>query len=88
MILPTVNGEHMETTPQVAPKAEDRKVNKTVLTCFCICEEGYTVLDSGAYRNNLCCLQDIYIYIFSGIGNLWCRPDSLDLQHILIQAEQ
>ncbi|XP_028941645.1 activator of 90 kDa heat shock protein ATPase homolog 1 [Antrostomus carolinensis] len=25
MILPTVNGEHMETTPQVAPKAEDRK---------------------------------------------------------------
>ncbi|KAL2303836.1 hypothetical protein Nmel_009115 [Mimus melanotis] len=29
MILPTVNGEHMETAPQVAPKAEDRKVNKT-----------------------------------------------------------
>lgn len=29
MILPTVNGEHMDTTPQVAPKAEDRKVNKT-----------------------------------------------------------
>lgn len=29
MILPTVNGEHMETAPQVAPKAEDRKVNKS-----------------------------------------------------------
>lgn len=29
MILPTVNGEHTETAPQVAPKAEDRKVNKT-----------------------------------------------------------
>ncbi|XP_068254206.1 activator of 90 kDa heat shock protein ATPase homolog 1 isoform X2 [Nyctibius grandis] len=26
MILPTVNGEHVETTPQVAPKAEDRKM--------------------------------------------------------------
>ncbi|KAM6131395.1 activator of 90 kDa heat shock protein ATPase homolog 1 isoform 2-T2 [Pterocles gutturalis] len=26
MILPTVNGEHMETAPQVAPKAEDRKM--------------------------------------------------------------
>ncbi|XP_010214676.1 PREDICTED: activator of 90 kDa heat shock protein ATPase homolog 1 isoform X2 [Tinamus guttatus] len=25
MILPTMNGEHMETTPQMAPKAEDRK---------------------------------------------------------------
>lgn len=29
MILPTVNGEHTETAPQVAPKAEERKVNKT-----------------------------------------------------------
>lgn len=56
MILPTMNGEHMETAPQVAPKAEDRKVNKTVQTCFGISEERYTVLDSGAYRSNLCCV--------------------------------
>ncbi|NWS42991.1 AHSA1 ATPase, partial [Probosciger aterrimus] len=32
MILPTVNGEKKKTTPQVAPKAEDRKKKKTMQT--------------------------------------------------------
>lgn len=81
MILPTVNGEHTETTPQVAPKAEDRKVNKTVPACFEVSEEWYMVLDSRAHRSILWCSQHIYIY--SGIGNVWCRPDSSDLQHMV-----